>query len=60
MQCALTVLPDCVTQNVPMFKLFKGGIEVESFATRDRQRIAAAINKHTEHELVEQEAAEVH
>ena len=31
---------------VPCFKLFKGGVEVESFATREKARVADAINRH--------------
>lgn len=34
-------------KNVPMFRFFKGGREVESFATRDKARIAEAINRHS-------------
>jgi thioredoxin 1 len=32
--------------SVPMFKFFRGGDEVESFATRDKARVADAINRH--------------
>lgn len=34
-------------QAVPMFKFYKAGREVESFATREKSRIAAAIKKHS-------------
>ena len=30
-----------------MFKFFKAGQEVDSFATRDRKRLVAALEKHT-------------
>lgn len=34
-------------KSVPMFKFYKAGLEVESFATREKTRIAEAISRHT-------------
>lgn len=39
-------------KNVPMFKFYKHGVEVDSFATRDRLKVAAAINRHTQMDVV--------
>ena len=33
-------------RSVPQFKFFLAGSEVESFATRDKMRVAEAINRH--------------
>lgn len=33
-------------KSVPLFKFFKGGEEVESFAARERSKVAEAINRH--------------
>jgi hypothetical protein len=30
-----------------MFKFFKGGQEVDSFATRDKKKLVEALEKHT-------------
>jgi hypothetical protein len=40
-------------QNVPLFIFFKGGQEIERFATREKTRIAEAINRHTQMDIVE-------
>lgn len=40
-------------KSVPMFKFFRAGEELESFATRERARIAEAINKHAGEGTVE-------
>jgi thioredoxin-like negative regulator of GroEL len=32
---------------VPMFQFYKDGVLVDSFATRDKERIVAAIQKYT-------------
>ncbi|KAK9805662.1 hypothetical protein WJX72_010705 [[Myrmecia] bisecta] len=39
-------------KNVPLFCFYKGGELVEQFATRERRRIAQAINKHVGHEVL--------
>ena len=36
-----------------MFIFWKGGKEVEQFATRDRVRVAKTINKHAGYEVLE-------
>lgn len=33
-------------RSVPLFKFWKGGVEVDSFATRDKGRLVAAITTH--------------
>lgn len=38
---------------VPMFCFFRGGKLVDQFATRERKRIAAAINHHAGHEVLQ-------
>lgn len=38
---------------VPSFYFFKDGKLVDHFATRDKQRIASAINKHVGHEVAD-------
>lgn len=37
---------------VPLFYFFKGGQVLEKFATRERRRIAAAINQHAGYEVL--------
>ena len=37
---------------VPSFYFYMGGELVDHFATRDKKRIAEAINKHVGHEVV--------
>lgn len=37
-------------RSCPMFIFWKGGKAVEEFATRDRVRVAKAINKHAGYE----------
>ncbi len=38
---------------VPLFIFFKGKAVVESFATRERRRIAQSINKHAGYEVLD-------
>ena len=38
---------------VPMFCFFRGGKLVDQFATRERKRVAAAINHHAGHEVLQ-------
>eukprot|EP00775_Hariotina_reticulata_P011568 gene11568-11712_t len=40
-------------RSVPRFVFFKNGVELESFATRDKEKVAAAILKHAEPGSVE-------
>lgn len=40
-------------RSVPMFMFWKGGKVVEQFATRERIRVAKAINKHAGCEVLE-------
>ena len=62
---ALSLLPLCRYEELselsqkykirscPMFIFWKGGKAVEEFATRDRVRVAKAINKHAGFEVLE-------
>lgn len=36
----------CAVQSVPRFIFFKDGQEVDNFATREKEKVAAAILKH--------------
>ena len=38
---------------VPMFCFFRDGKLVDQFATRERKRVAAAINHHAGHEVLQ-------
>ena len=38
---------------VPLFMFWKGGEVVEQFATRERVRVAEAINKHAAYQVLE-------
>jgi len=39
-------------RNVPMFQFYRRGELIDSFATRDRKRIAEAINRHADRDEV--------
>ena len=38
---------------VPLFMFWKGGEVIEQFATRERVRVAEAINKHAAYQVLE-------
>ena len=40
-------------RSVPLFMFWKGGEVVEQFATRERVRVAQAINKHAAYQVLE-------